>query len=119
MNGQRQSKQPTKKELAKMRIFEAKKMLETIRENVLEATDEYVDAYVPLNLLKISIDYARLDKDADLPIEWITNWNTMLDTFYLSCEKYCFTNRDNEGKPINLPMEAFDLFIDTLKDNIK
>lgn len=118
-NGQRQSKQPTKKELAKKRIYEAVLLLERLEGAVLEASDAFEDEHIPINLLKINLDFVRLDKDADLPKEWIVNWNKMLDAFYAQSEKYCFTNRDKEGNPINLPMDVFSVYINEVKTIIK
>lgn len=112
-NGQRQQKQPTKKESVKIRARLITEMLEDIRGRILDITDDYDNKYVPLNLLGVELkayqfkddDMVEFKQDKEKVKEKV---NEMMFAIYDQAKAVCKRKFLND----KLSMEDFDIIID-------
>jgi hypothetical protein len=108
-NGQRQPKNPTKKESIKIQRRLITEKLEEIRGRILEITDDWDNEYVPLNLLGVELNSIRFKDDDMLEFKGEKEaFNKMLYKIMEQAETSCKTFFLNE----RLPMKSFDIIID-------
>jgi hypothetical protein len=113
MNGQRQSKQPTKKEVYKMTKHTAILKLDELEGAALEAMDLFDDDKLPLNTLSELLRGIRANDTMGMSKEWVVNWNKMLSQFYKAAEEHCFDNMLGTL----LPITVFSEMIEMVKKN--